>query len=83
MKEKVQLSWAVDFAHSCGVSVKTIIKKHTSFELKYFAERQVKKISNYKAEYISKDALILANVDAGFSFIRKDDTPNTFFNVSE
>lgn len=68
--DKIQLDWALDFAHACGAPIRTINKNHTSCGLKHLAERRAKKLSDDGVNYITNGALILAMVDAGFRFVR-------------
>lgn len=81
--DKIQLDWALDFAHACGEPIRNINKNHTSYGLKHLAERRAKKLSDNGINYITNGALILAMVDAGFRFVRDGDSPNVCFNVSE
>lgn len=81
--DKTQLDWALDFAHACGEPIRTINNRHSSYGLKHLAERRAKKLSNDEVNYITNGALILAMIDAGFRFVRDDDSPNVYFNVSE
>lgn len=81
--DKEQLDWALDFAHACGEPIRSFNVKHTSYGLKHIAEKRARKLSDNKVGYITNGALILAMVAAGFRFMRKGDSPNVFFNVSE
>lgn len=78
-----QLDWASDFAYACGEPITTYNKNHSSYRLKHLAEQRAAYYSAGECRYISNGALILAMIDAGFSFKLDGNSPNVIFNVSE
>lgn len=78
-----QIYWASDFSHACGEPIKAYNRNRTSYGLKHIAEHRSARYPDGECRYISNGALILAIINAGFSFKRDGTSPNVFFNVSE